>query len=387
MLGILKTLINISQIVLLHSSYYVFYFFVKNKKKYDWVVGVDEIAKYLYSLSQTLPNTYSVCFSKSKFYDLKYNFSLKIKNRKLMHVAKLFFGPILLGYLTNRSDKFIYIWSMGFLFDRNTDFKFLKSKNKKLVCMFMGSDIRSPILMLEYLKRHDIHGYIDFLPETQNPQLIESYDRKKKSIARSADKHADIIFNMPVDQISYLQQHQHPLPYMYDEKLFFYNKEKFIDLKKPKILHAPSNPLIKGTPLVRAAIKKLKLEGYHFDYVELHNSSNEMVLHHLKTSQIVLNQFYVFVPGVFGIEAMANHCALLTSADRAYEPALPESSKSAWIITKYWNIYDKLKYLLENPEQIEVYAENGYQYAKKYCTYQATQEYLNSVFEKHNLLC
>jgi hypothetical protein len=74
---------------------------------------------------------------------------------------------------------------------------------------------------------------------------------------------------------------------------------------------------------------------------------NRVVLEHLKSSHIVLNQFYAFTPGLFGIEAMANHCAVLMSADPSIETGLPQKSKDAWMITKYWEVYDNLKYLLD----------------------------------------
>lgn len=41
--------------------------------------------------------------------------------------------------------------------------------------------------------------------------------------------------------------------------------------------------------------------------------TNEEVLNNLKNSHILLNQFYHFVPGLLGIEGMANHCAVLMS--------------------------------------------------------------------------
>ena len=83
---------------------------------------------------------------------------------------------------------------------------------------------------------------------------------------------------------------------------------------------------------------------------------NQVVLEHLKSAHIVLNQFYAFTPGLFGIESMANHCAVLMSADPNIETGLPQDSKDAWMITKYWEVYDNLKYLLDNPEKIKYYA-------------------------------
>ena len=36
--------------------------------------------------------------------------------------------------------------------------------------------------------------------------------------------------------------------------------------------------------------------------------------------------------------------------------------------TKYWEIYDNLKFLLDNTHEIKVYADRGYDFCKKYFT-------------------
>ena len=169
-------------------------------------------------------------------------------------------------------------------------------------------------------------------------------------------------------------------------KEFFNKKVNRPTNSKIKILHAPTNMMFKGTPLVRAAIKKLQMENYDFDYVELQNTKNKIVLEHLKTTDIVLNQFYSFIPAVFGIEAMASNCAVLMSADPNIDNVITENNKNAWLITRYWEIYDNLKYLLDNPDKIKFYADNGYECAKKYHTSEAMGEYLNNILKENSII-
>ena len=99
------------------------------------------------------------------------------------------------------------------------------------------------------------------------------YDEEKKNIAISADTYADLIFSSPVDNMSYLRSKQYFWK-LITGKEFFYKKEKKLTNSKIKILHAPTNMMFKGTPLVRAAIKKLQMENYVFDYVELQNTNS-----------------------------------------------------------------------------------------------------------------
>ncbi len=388
----IEKLIYYFQIPLFLISFYFFklisIFSTKSKKKILWVIGVSEIASNIYFLSKIIKPSLTVCLDRNPFYNHNYDFSINVRNVMLKYIYRIFYGPILLGYLANKATHFFYIWATGFLLDREYEFKFLKSKNKKIVCMFCGNDIRSPKLSMELAKKLEIDYFVEYTGYRFPYYLTDEYDNEKKRLAEIADKYADLIFSAQYDQISYLKSKQYHLPYMYDKAKFCRNDSKFKDLSKSKIkiLHAPSDPLPKGTPLVRAAIKKLKLEGYDFDYIELKNVPNEVVLEHLKSAHIVLNQFYSFVPGLFGIEAMANHCAVLMSADPNIEKGLPQDSKDAWLITKYWEVYDNLKYLLDNPEKIKYYADNGYEFAYKHYTFEAAEEYINKVLKENGII-
>jgi hypothetical protein len=102
----------------------------------------------------------------------------------------------------------------------------------------------------------------------------------------------------------------------------------------------------------------------------------------LESAHIVLNEFYAFVPGQFGVEAMAAHCALLTSADEAIEPSLPPGSNQAWMVTPYWQIYDNLKLLLEDLSLIKGYADRGFEWAQAHCEYTAARRKLLSILER-----
>jgi hypothetical protein len=102
-------------------------------------------------------------------------------------------------------------------------------------------------------------------------------------------------------------------------------------------------------------------------------------LKHLSGAHIVLNEFYAFMPGMFGVEAMASHCALMTSADEKIETSLPVGSNSAWMVTEYWNIYDNLKRLLDDHSLIKKYADAGYLWAYENCSYQNSAEKMRNI--------
>lgn len=385
MKSIISFILKYIQIYILYISYFICKFLrVKNNEK-SWVIGVDEIASMLFFIGNLFHPSTTVCLGINRFYNLKYNYSINISNKYIRFLYRVFYGPTLLGYLANKNSHFLYIWHTGFLLNREDEFKFLKSINKKIVCCFIGDDIRSLVKTIHYSQSKNEDTYANYYGMVNPYYLTKEYEFDKENIARIADKYADLVFNAKYEQMSYLKTKQILWPYNYDKNKFFKNNNKFLN-STIKILHAPSNAIYKGTQLVRAAIKKLQLEGYNFEYIELQNMPNDVVLEHLKSSHIVLNSFYSYAPGVFGIESMANHCAVLMSADPSIETTLPQDSKDAWMITKYWEVYDNLKYLLNNPEKIKYYADKGYEFTYKHYTYEAASEYINTVLKENGVL-
>lgn len=381
-----KKILLAFQIFLLYFSDLIFgaYFSIRKNKKdllhRTFAIGVHEIAKNIYYVKKTLENAYSVSSVPHKYYDLEYDFSLY----KYRHSN--FIAPLLLAYLSHISDVFVYIWCTGYLVDREYDFKFLKSKGKKIVAIFAGNDVRSLKQCRQYYASRDMDCDCNYYG-SMNPFFdTEGYEKEKMKIMELAERYCDAIFGSNLGQFPYSKRELHPFIYMIDIDGFPVNSNKFKVMDKITILHAPSSPIIKGTPLVRAAIKKLKTEGYRFEYIELINIPNSQVRALLLKSHIVLNQFYAVNPGLFGIEAMASVTAVLMSADPASNPEIPPAGKDAWVITPYWTIYDKLKMLLDHPEIIEHYAVRGRAFVEDNYTFEKARERFHEIFLKERIL-
>lgn len=369
------------QLVILYISEIIFRIF-NLTKNVNYVIGVHEISGNIFNLSHVLDKSKSVNLNPNKFYNHKYDYGLNIGNKYVRFFINFFYAPVLLGYLCNRSNKFIYIWETGFLFDRALEFRYLKSKNKKIILFFCGDDIRSPRLSLKY---SDSLGLENFLSYVQQDLIIQ--EKNVKHNAQISDKYADLIFNFPLCQKSYLKKKTFFPTYMYDRRNFHFLKNKFMNTKEIKILHAPSNPMVKGTPLVRAAIKKLRVLGYRINYIEIQGKSNVDVLNELKNSHIVLNSFYGlgYTIGAFGVEALANYNCLLTSISseipEVETPNLWKHLNYVCVNTKYWEIFDNLKFLLDNPSKIEEFASRGYEFALENFEYKKAKKYFETIFE------
>jgi hypothetical protein len=356
--------IFILQIIILIMSDLLFIFF--KKKKYNAVFGVTEVAGFLSKFGAMDNSYFTVSLYNDKYFDCSYSFK-NTKNRVLRRLFILFYAPFLLGSLINKSEVFFYLYSYGFLIDpsksRFFEFMYLKFRKKKIINYYLGSDIRS-IKML-YLYGLQI-GYDTIATYTRYSKYDINDEITKSKLAKSSDKFADVIFTFKVDQMSYIKSKTYPGFYILDQFDYNYTPSKFLNvMNNPiKVIHAPTNPLIKGTQVIRATIKKLQVEGYFIDYIELFETSNSFVIKAMSNAHIGINQLYSFVPSVFGIECMANRVALITAADEKIEEDLPIGSNEAWVVTGYWNLYDQLKYLLDNPTKIEEQANKGFDFVK-----------------------
>lgn len=353
------------QKILLRISFYFSLLFTKRNNEPKIVIGVIEIASYLYNISQILENSYSVNLFPNKFYkdnkEFIYSFEIKLNKYK-----RLILGPILLGYLLNISNTFIYLGDKGFLINpdgRKFEFSYLKIKNKKIINIFLGSEIRSPALMkTAYKNTETISTYLQYY----NIDHIKR-EQEIKMTAEVSEQYSTIILNDDYDQKSYFNKKNKPIFYFIPKNVQPINFNKFnrIDSKKIVILHAPSNPYIKGTQVVRAAIKSLKSKGYNIRYIELINRKHSDVMKIFSRVHIVVNELYSFTLGVFAIEAMSNYCAVLTSADTEVNKSLPKSKKNGWMRTRSWELYDNLEFVISDRKKIIEIADAGLKYVNK----------------------
>jgi glycosyltransferase involved in cell wall biosynthesis len=132
----------------------------------------------------------------------------------------------------------------------------------------------------------------------------------------------------------------------------------------PKIVHAPSDPVLKGTSIIRLALTRLRSENYCFDYIEITGQNNDRVIEALMKSQIVIDQLGGCGIGLFALEAMACGNVLLSGADPKANQEIPEDCPV--ITVNPLTIYEKLKWVLDHREEWEAFAMKGRKYVEKY---------------------
>jgi glycosyltransferase involved in cell wall biosynthesis len=334
-------------------------------------IGFKEIANFTNTYKKGFEaighKTYTVVDAKSIFYpnavydvvlselflqkSASKNWFLKIL-KKLISVISIryFFFKALF-----KCDIFYYITG-GNVLPFQLDYSLIKLLGKKLVVVFLGSEIRHWYL---YNKDLENKGYDKLFSggveayRNQPSTFIIKYNRVK-----SAEKYADLVLS----QAGFGQLQTKP----YSRATVGLNLTGYSivvpNRRVPIIVHAPSSRGIKGTSEILAALDCLKNEGYEFKFRLIENMSNDELIQLLVESDIVVDELNSDTIGMLSAEAMATGNAVLTSyiADWAQIP-LP----CPVLNTNVTNVYENIKMLINDIDLRARLAEEGRRYVEK----------------------
>jgi hypothetical protein len=197
------------------------------------------------------------------------------------------------GYLS-RYDIYIFTWQT--FHEDLTDLAILKKNNKKVVFLFIGSDIR----WIEAFHQ-------EFPSNPYKGQEIEDWVKKIR-LLRMAELYCSSIFSMPDMSTLIIRGYYHMFMPIDFNRIKFSPQSRI----KPLIIHAPSKRDIKGTGIILSAIEELKKQGIEFEFELLEKVGNEVVLKKLQDADIVVDQLFLNGPGTLATEGMAAGCAIAT---------------------------------------------------------------------------
>lgn len=179
----------------------------------------------------------------------------------------------------------VVIFSFGYSFFGLRDLKVLKKIGKKIIFIFNGSDARPSF----------IDGYIMGQRNQFSVQDI-FFVKVRKHALSVIESYADYIIVTPATG------HHFTRPFIqflavglpFSPKIKRFAKQYKND--KIRILHSPSVPLAKGTPIIRGVINNLKNKGYNIDYIEIANKTNSEVLEEIQKCDFIIDQVYSDLP-------------------------------------------------------------------------------------------
>jgi hypothetical protein len=292
------------------------------------------VHKYTLDLATKDRSYFNIPIIRSLFFKLN-NYKKHLEIRNIFHKNII------------ENDLFIYTWDT--LLPNLYDLEVLKKRNKKIVFLFIGSDIRNAQAFSQQYPNISI-PWPDY--------IINSTVVEKLNFIRPIEYYADLILSVPDQSGLLIRPYDHLyLPFRVDSVVF-----KIPNNETLRIVHAPSIRDIKGTSHVLGAIDKLKKEGFLFDFILLENKTNDVVLKELELADIAIDQVYLHGPAMFATEAMASGCAVATNYLEEYKDIFPAPVCSV----NEFNLYEGIKKLITDKEYRLNLANQGRQFVENF---------------------
>lgn len=254
----------------------------------------------------------------------------------------------------------IFIFMFNSFYQDFSDLEKIKKKNKKIIFIFTGG--------------HEIWYHAakqDFERLKMRPlEINQDYYSKDKDLIRALmstrmpEKYADVIYSAPMQGQLLIRPY---MKFMIPIPISYISSKVSVQRDIPKIIHAPSSPVFKGTKYILEVINKLKTRNdMEFEFELIHNLSHERALKKYSECDIIINQVLAPSPGRLGFEGLALGKVVLTFTgnDFGYDEKLSEECPIVDVYPE--NLEKKLIKLVSNKQLRQSIAEKGPLYIRKY---------------------
>jgi glycosyltransferase involved in cell wall biosynthesis len=149
------------------------------------------------------------------------------------------------------------------------------------------------------------------------------------------------------------------------------------------VVHSPNHRIIKGTEYINQAVEKLKSEGVKIEFRLLEGMKNDEVRDVLKRSDILV-ELLISGYGLSGIEGMSLGKPVISNfqGDTSALWNYSYLRECPIVQANVETIYEKLKWLIENPAERRRLGEQGRRYAEKYHSYVSQRIIWGQVYKK-----
>ena len=209
---------------------------------------------------------------------------------------KIVLRPFYMFPVLFRYDVIFFNWAESFL-PGNADLVVFKLARKKIFVRHCGSDVRYRPL------QHGVHSQFGVYQWRDGKRSCFSLI-KKAWHQRMAERFATVMSTR--DHATFQKGELTIRPYIQTEL----PKTTGFQRERPLLVHAPSDPRIKGTDIVVEVVNKLKEKGFNFDFQLLSGVEHETVLKYLSEATIIIDQPGA-VPARFSVEGMASGCVVV----------------------------------------------------------------------------
>jgi len=149
-----------------------------------------------------------------------------------------------------------------------------------------------------------------------------------------------------------------------------------VDGQPVRVLHAPTDRRIKGTPYVIQAVEQLKREGFNIDFRLVENMSHKEAMREYRESHIVIDQLRAGGGGgVLAVECLALGKIVVAPRAEGFDPPDPR-----WPADPD-TLLDQLRRLLQQPERWPELAAQGRRFVEQRHDSRAVAKQLIALYE------
>lgn len=204
------------------------------------------------------------------------------------------FGTVVLFWALFKFDAFIFLFGRT-LTDTRFELRILRWLKKKIIFINCGADIRPPYLDGLMFACSDAGSHVS---------LIAKSAARTKRRAVFQERFSDFIVAQP----SIAHFYQKPIINYFSMGVPVFLNYGVMDggghKKSIRIVHSPSNPIVKGSGVICDVVQGLIDDGVPLDFICLQGVSNDVVLQQLSQCDFVVDQLYSDLPmAVLGVEA------------------------------------------------------------------------------------
>lgn len=301
------------------------------------------------SLNFTLPvNKAAKKWRDSKMTGLKYyepknileSFYFKLRDIKNASKINSFINE------NNLYDYEIYHFDGGMDFFRDLRFaKELKKRNKKIVCCYFGSDLRS------------------------------------RGIFKELDGMSDLNLTVEFDHLQ-LHKNIHYLFFPFDVMKVDY---QFPELNKLKIIHSPTNRLYKGTDKIIKVIDEIK-HTHDFEFILAENIHRDELLRMKRGCNLAIDQVGGELGGSgYGKNSIENLAMGIPTITEFFDDYLNFIPENPFITCNIDTLKETIIHYINNIEKLKDYSLVGRKWVEKYHSYESVNTKLESLYGENNI--
>jgi glycosyltransferase involved in cell wall biosynthesis len=231
---------------------------------------------------------------------------------------------------------------------------------------FNGSDLRQ-------LVDRKTNPYTPFSIQENDENIINyniSLDNKKERIAKIL-RYVDHCFVVNPDLMRFISNEKATyIPFIKSSWFDIERVERNQKINKTiKIVHAPTNRMIKGTDYIINAVNNLK-NKYPIDFTLVENMSHENALKIYRSADLIIDQIRIGWYGGFALEAMKMGIPVAVYINKYDLQYVPYNMKIALnesvVNVNPQTLEDKLRQIIENRDILHEISDRAYEYVSEF---------------------